>query len=144
MSGAACAIGVDFGGTKIEAILLDASGQERWRERVASPRGDYDASLQAIAGLVARAKQAAGGVPCTIGVGAPGNVTQRGVMKNGNSTQLNNRPLPHDLELLLRQPVRVTNDANCLALSEATDGAGAGADVVFAGILGTGVGAGIA
>jgi len=144
MSGAPYAIGVDFGGTKIEAILLDAGGHERWRERVASPRGDYDAALQAIAGLVARGKQAAGGAPCTVGVGAPGNVTQRGVMKNGNSTHLNNRPLPHDLEQLLHQPVRVTNDANCLALSEATDGAGAGADVVFAGILGTGVGAGIA
>ncbi|HSB25779.1 MAG TPA: ROK family protein [Burkholderiaceae bacterium] len=142
--GATCAIGVDFGGTKIEAILLDAAGVERWRERIASPRGDYDASLQAVAGLVGRARQAAGGARCTIGIGAPGNVTQRGVMKNGNSTQLNNRPLPHDLEVLLGQPVRVTNDANCLALSEATDGAGAGAEVVFAGILGTGVGAGIA
>ena len=142
--GATCAIGVDFGGTKIEAILLDAAGVERWRERIASPRGDYEASLQAIAGLVGRARRAAGGARCTIGVGAPGNVTQRGVMKNGNSTQLNNRPLPHDLEVLLGQPVRVTNDANCLALSEATDGAGAGAEVVFAGILGTGVGAGIA
>ena len=142
--GATCAIGVDFGGTKIEAILLDAAGVERWRERIASPRSDYDASLQAIAGLVGRARQAAGGARCTIGIGAPGNVNQRGVMKNGNSTQLNNRPLPHDLEVLLSQPVRVTNDANCLALSEATDGAGAGAEVVFAGILGTGVGAGIA
>src|SRR5215471_16309595 len=115
MSGAPYAIGVDFGGTKIEAILLDAGGRERWRERVASPRGDYDAALQAIVGLVARGKQAAGGAPCTVGVGAPGNVTQRGVMKNGNSTHLNNRPLPHDLEQLLHQPVRVTNDANCLA-----------------------------
>src|SRR5215471_16613914 len=101
MSGAPYAIGVDLGGTKIEAILLDAAGRERWRERVASPRGDYDAALQAIAALVARAKQAAGGVPCTIGVGGPGNVTQRGVMKNCNSTHLNNRPLPHDLEMLL-------------------------------------------
>jgi len=144
VAGASCAIGVDVGGTKIEAILLDAGGHERWRERIASPRGDYDASLQAIAALVERARHAAGGVPCTIGVGAPGNVTRRGVMKNCNSTQLNNRPLPRDLEALIGQPVRVTNDANCLALSEATDGAGAGADVVFAAILGTGVGAGIA
>ncbi|MBE7427809.1 MAG: ROK family protein [Ideonella sp.] len=143
-SGAPCAIGVDVGGTKIEAIVLDAAGQERWRERVASPRGDYDASLQAIAALVARARQAAGGARCTIGIGAPGNVTARGVMKNGNSTQLNGRPLPRDLEALLGQPVRLTNDANCLALSEATDGAGAGAEVVFAAILGTGTGAGIA
>jgi fructokinase len=142
-TGAPCAIGVDVGGTKIEAIVLDAGGQERWRERVASPRGDYDASLQAIAGIVNRARQAAGGAPCSIGIGAPGNVTERGVMKNCNSTQLNNRPLPRDLEALLGQPVRVTNDANCLALSEATDGAGAGAEVVFAAILGTGVGAGI-
>jgi len=144
VSGASCAIGVDVGGTKIEAILLDAAGHERWRERVASPRGSYDESLQAIVGLVARARQAAGGAPCTVGIGAPGNVTQRGVMKNCNSTQLNNRTLPRDLEALLSQPVRVTNDANCLALSEATDGGGAGADVVFAAILGTGVGAGIA
>lgn len=141
--GGTCAIGVDVGGTKIEAIVLDAAGAERWRERIASPRGSYDASLQAIAGIVNRARAAAGGARCTIGIGTPGNVTERGVMKNCNSTQLNNRPLPHDLEQLLGQPVRVTNDANCLALSEATDGAGAGADVVFAGILGTGVGAGI-
>jgi fructokinase len=144
VNGASCAIGVDLGGTKIEAILLDAAGHERWRERVASPRGNYDESLRAIAALVARARQAAGGAPCTVGVGGPGNLTERGVMKNCNSTQLNNRPLPRDLEALLGQPVRVANDANCLALSEATDGAGAGADVVFAAILGTGVGAGIA
>jgi fructokinase len=144
VGGACCAIGVDLGGTKIEAILLDGGGHECWRERIASPRGSYDGSLQAIAALVARAKQAAGGAPCTIGVGGPGHVTQRGVMKNCNSTQLNDRPLPRDLEALLGQPVRVSNDANCLALSEAADGAGAGADVVFAAILGTGVGAGIA
>lgn len=144
VNGASCAIGVDVGGTKIEAILLDGAGHERWRERVASPRGNYDESLQVIAALVGRARQASGGGPCTVGLGTPGNVTQRGVMKNCNSTQLNNRPLPHDLEVLLGQPVRVANDANCLALSEATDGAGAGADVVFAAILGTGVGAGIA
>ena len=142
-AGARCAIGVDVGGTKIEAILLDATGHERWRERIASPRDDYEASLQAIVGIVNGARQAARGAPCTIGIGAPGNVTERGVMKNCNSTQLNNRPLPRDLEQRLGQPVRVTNDANCLALSEATDGAGAGAEVVFAGILGTGVGAGI-
>ncbi|MFI4929114.1 MAG: ROK family protein [Burkholderiales bacterium] len=143
VGGAGCAIGVDLGGTKIEAILLDDAGHERWRERVASPRGGYDESLQAIGALVARAKQAAGGARCTVGVGTPGQVTQRGVMKNCNSTQLNNRPLPRDLEALLGQPVRVSNDANCLALSEATDGAGADADVVFAAILGTGIGAGI-
>src|SRR5688572_30630424 len=134
-AGAPCAIGVDVGGTKIEAILLDAGGQERWRERVVSPRGDYDASLQAIAGIVNRARQAAGGAHCTIGIGAPGNVTERGVMKNCNSTQLNNRPLPRDLEQRLGQPVIGPNDANCPALSEATDGAGAAAEVVVPGLL---------
>ena len=144
VAGAPCAIGVDVGGTKLEAILLDAAGRECWRERVASPSGSYDELLRAIAALVSRGRQAAAGALCTIGFGTPGNVTQRGVMKNCNSTQLNNRPLPRDLEALLGQAVRVTNDANCLALSEATDGAGAGADVVFAAILGTGVGAGIA
>jgi fructokinase len=138
------AIGIDVGGTKIEAIVLEPAGHERWRERVATPHGDYPAALQAIGALVQRARQAAGGARCTIGIGAPGTVTQRGVMKNCNSTQLNNQPLPHDLQALLGQPVRVANDANCLALSEATDGAGAGAAVVFAAILGTGVGAGIA
>jgi fructokinase len=143
ISGAPCAIGVDVGGTKIEAIVLDAAGHERWRERMASPRGDYEESLQAIVGIVNRARQAVGGVRCTIGIGSPGNATERGVMKNCNSTQFNNRPLPRDLEQRLGQPVIVTNDANCLALSEATDGAGAGAEVVFAAILGTGVGAGI-
>ena len=143
VAGAPCAIGVDVGGTKLEAILLDAAGRERWRERVASPSGSYDELLRAIAALVSRGKQAAGGAPCTIGFGTPGTVTQRGVMKNCNSTQLNNRLLPRDLEALLGQAVRVSNDANCLALSEATDGAGAGANVVFAAILGTGVGAGI-
>jgi fructokinase len=138
-----CAIGVDVGGTKIEAIVLDQAGHELWRERIASPRGDYDESLRAIAELVGRAKQAAQGAPCTIGIGAPGTPNARGVMKNCNSTQLNDRPLPADLEALLGQPVRVANDANCLALSEATDGAGAGAPVVFAAILGTGIGGGI-
>ncbi|MFO1219753.1 MAG: ROK family protein [Burkholderiaceae bacterium] len=140
----AFAIGVDLGGTKIEAIVLDSHGRERWRERVPSPRGDYDATLQAIAALVARARAAVHGAPCSIGFGTPGSVNARGVMKNCNSTQLNGRPLPRDLEALLGQPVRVANDANCLALSEAADGAGAGAPVVFAAILGTGVGAGIA
>jgi fructokinase len=144
MADAAHAIGIDLGGTKIEAIVLDAGGHERFRERVASQRDSYSVSLQAIAGLVTQAKQAVGGAPCTIGIGTPGSVNARGVMKNCNSTQLNDRPLPHDLQALLGQPVCVANDANCLALSEATDGAGAGAEVVFAAILGTGVGAGIA
>ena len=140
---AAWSIGVDVGGSKIEAIALDDAGQERWRERIASPQGGYDESLRAITGLIARARRAAADAPCTIGVGTPGSLTARGVMKNSNSTQFNGRPLPRDLKALLGQPVRVANDADCLALSEATDGAGAAASVVFAAILGTGVGAGI-
>ena len=136
------ALGIDLGGTKIEAVLLAADGQELWRQRIATPAGDYDATLQAIARLVAQARSVGG--PCSIGVGTPGSQTPAGLMKNANSQCLNGRALQADLERLLGQPVRLANDANCLALSEATDGAGAGADVVFAAILGTGTGAGIA
>ena len=137
------ALGIDLGGTKIEAMLLSAQGRELWRKRIATPAGDYEATLQAIASLVAQARDAAGG-PCSIGLGTPGSLTPRGLIKNANSTCLNARPLQTDLESLLGQPVRLANDANCLALSEATDGAGALAPLVFAVILGTGVGAGIA
>jgi fructokinase len=136
------ALGIDLGGTKIEAVLLAADGQELWRQRIATPAGDYDATLQAIATLVAQARSVGG--PCSIGVGTPGSQTPAGLMKNANSQCLNGRALQADLERLLGQPVRLANDANCLALSEATDGAGAGAGVVFAAILGTGTGAGIA
>lgn len=136
------ALGIDLGGTKIEAVLLAADGQELWRQRIATPAGDYDATLHAIATLVAQARSVGG--PCSIGVGTPGSLTPPGLMKNANSQCLNGRPLQADLERLLGQPVRLANDANCLALSEATDGAGAGASVVFAAILGTGTGAGIA
>ena len=136
------ALGIDLGGTKIEAVLLAADGQELWRQRIATPAGDYDATLQAIARLVAQARSVGG--PCSIGVGTPGSQTPAGLMKNANSQCLNGRALQADLERLIGQPVRLANDANCLALSEATDGAGAGADVVFAAILGTGTGAGIA
>ena len=136
------ALGIDLGGTKIEAVLLAADGQELWRQRIATPAGDYEATLQAIATLVAQARSVGG--PCSIGVGTPGSQTPAGLMKNANSQCLNGRALQADLERLLGQPVRLANDANCLALSEATDGAGAGADVVFAAILGTGTGAGIA
>jgi fructokinase len=137
-------IGVDVGGTKIEAVALAADGTERWRRRVVTPAGDYDATVRTIADLVAGCRGALGAAPCTIGVGTPGTVASDGRMKNCNSTCLNSRPLPADLERALGQPVRIANDANCLALSEATDGAGAGADVVFAAILGTGIGGGIA
>ncbi|MBX3645876.1 MAG: ROK family protein [Rubrivivax sp.] len=137
------ALGIDLGGTKIEAMLLSPRGDELWRRRIATPAGDYGATLQAIAALVAQAQDAGGG-PCSIGVGTPGSLTPEGLMKNSNSQCLNGRPLQADLQALLGQPVRLANDANCLALSEATDGAGAGAPVVFAAILGTGCGAGIA
>ena len=137
-------IGVDLGGTKIEAIVLDADGATRWRERVPTPAGDYDATLAAIAGLLQRAGadlDLAADAP--VGVGTPGSPTRSGRIKNANSTCLNGRELGDDLQRHLRRPVRLVNDADCLALSEATDGAGAGARVVFAAILGTGVGAGI-
>jgi len=137
------AIGVDLGGTKIEAIVLAPDGNTRWRHRVATPAGDYAATVAAVAALVRRAESELGLAPCTVGVGAPGTPTTEGLIKNANSTCLNGQPLAADLGLALRRPVRVANDANCLALSEATDGAAAGAPVTFAAILGTGVGAGI-
>lgn len=138
------ALGLDLGGTKVEARLFGPAGQELWRERAPTPAGDYAATVQLLAALAARARDAAGGAPLTIGVGTPGVAAHGGRMKNCNSTCLNGQLLQADLETALGQPVRLANDANCLALSEATDGAGAGADVVFAAILGTGTGAGIA
>src|SRR5438552_13097668 len=135
-------IGIDLGGTKIEAIALSPAGQEITCLRVATPR-DYAASLDAIAGLVRELERAAGGQG-TVGVGIPGTVVPRtGLVKNANSTWLNGQPLERDLVGRLGRPVRVMNDANCFALSEATDGAAAGAPVVFGVILGTGVGGGI-
>src|SRR5256884_4800930 len=135
-------IGIDLGGTKIEAIALSPAGQEITRLRVATPR-DYAASLDAIAGLVQELERAAGGQG-TVGVGIPGTVVPRtGLVKNANSTWLNGQPLERDLAGRLGRPVRVMNDANCFALSEATGGAAAGAHVVFGVILGTGVGGGI-
>jgi fructokinase len=136
-------IGVDLGGTKIEAIVLDAQGTSLWRERVATPVGDYDATLNAIAQLVRRAETERGLTTAPVGIGTPGSLTRAGLIKNANSTCLNGRALVRDLERLLGRAVRIANDANCLALSEATDGAAAGANVVFAAILGTGVGGGI-
>jgi fructokinase len=135
--------GVDLGGTKIEAVVLDAAGQALWRQRTATPSGDYAGTLACIGDLIARAEQDLKQRAQRIGVGAPGVLTHAGVMKNCNSQCLNGQPLERDLIALLKRPVRIANDANCLALSEATDGAGAGAEVVFAAILGTGVGAGV-
>src|SRR2546426_9082232 len=127
---------------KIEAVALSPAGEEIARRRVTTPR-DYVASLEAIAALV-KELEAAADEPGTVGVGIPGTVVPRtGLVKNANSTWLNGRPLGRDLEQRLDRPVRLMNDANCFALSEATDGAAAGAHVVFGVILGTGVGGGI-
>ncbi|HMH81727.1 MAG TPA: ROK family protein, partial [Gemmatimonadales bacterium] len=141
-------IGIDLGGTKIEAIALSPAGLEISRRRVATP-ADYVACLDAIVALVReleRGAEAAGtvGTVGTVGVGIPGTVVPRtGLVKNANSTWLNGRPLGRDLEERLGRPVRLMNDADCFALSEATDGAAANAHVVFGVILGTGVGGGI-
>ncbi len=137
-------IGIDLGGTKIAAIALDKAGHALAARRVATPRHDYDATVRAIAGLVADL-EAERGRPGSVGVGMPGAVSPlTGLVKNANSTWLNGRPFHRDLEAALARPVRCANDANCLAVSEAVDGAAAGAAVVFAVILGTGVGAGLA
>ncbi len=138
------AIGIDLGGTKIEVAALDENGKVLFRRRTPTPREDYRATLEAIARLV-REAEAELGVTGTVGVGHPGAISPAtGLIKNANSTWLNGRPFDRDLCALLDRPVAFANDANCLALSEATDGAGAGATVVFAVILGTGVGGGIA
>ncbi len=137
------AIGVDLGGTKIEAVVLDGQGTSLWRERVATPAGDYRGTLATVAALVARAEIELGLHNCSVGVGTPGSLTRSGHIKNANSTCLNGEALERDLTQVLGRPVRVANDANCLALSEATDGAAADAAVSFSVILGTGVGAGI-
>ena len=131
-------IGVDLGGTKIEAIALDRDGSERGRRRVPTPRDRYAATLAAITTLV-EGLEREGGEPARVGIGMPGAISPAtGLVKNANSTWLNGRPLRQDLERLLHRPLRFANDANCFALSEARDGAGAGARVVFGVILGTG------
>lgn len=135
-------IGIDLGGSKIEAALLSAEGAISFRRRVETPR-DYAATLDALVSLVGEAHGEAGEA-CSVGVGIPGTISPAtGLVKNANSTWLNGRPLDRDLAEALGQPVRVANDANCFALSEALDGAGAGAGSVFGVILGTGVGGGL-
>jgi predicted NBD/HSP70 family sugar kinase len=137
-------LGIDLGGTKISAIVLDREGRELWRTRGPTPRDDYDQTLNAIAALVAAGEQAAG-AGCSVGVGIPGAPSRiTGLIKNANSTWLNGRPLQTDLEARLGTPVRLANDANCLVASEVTDGAATGASVVFCVILGTGTGGGLA
>jgi fructokinase len=136
-------IGVDLGGTKIEALALAADGRELARRRVATPRHDYDATLQAIGGLVAQLERDTGEAG-TVGVGMPGTLSPAtGLVKNANSTWLNGRAFDRDLAAVLGRDVRCANDANCFALSEARDGAAAGARVVFGVIVGTGTGGGI-
>jgi fructokinase len=135
-------IGVDLGGTKTEIVALDENGRERFRRRIATPRDDYEATLAAIAMLVHEAEQVVGRAP--IGIGTPGAISPAtGLMKNANSTWLIGRPLGDDLNRVLRRHVRIANDANCFALSEAVDGAAAGAEVVFGVIIGTGTGGAI-
>ena len=136
-------LGIDLGGTKIEIIALGDDGRELLRRRVATPKEDYRGILDAIAGLVAEAESALG-ERGSVGIGTPGSISRAtGLLRGSNSLCLNGKPIRSDLEALLRRPVQITNDANCFALSEATDGAGAGAEVVFGVILGTGVGGGI-
>jgi fructokinase len=136
-------IGIDLGGTKIEGIALDDSGAMLVRRRVATPQGDYRATVEAVASLV-RAIEAEAGRQGTVGVGMPGALSSlSGRVKNSNSTCLIGQPLQGDLEAALSREVRLANDANCFALSEAIDGAGRGVRVVFGAILGTGVGGGI-
>jgi fructokinase len=136
-------IGIDLGGTKIEAIALDDEGETLVRQRIPSPRDDYDATLDAVVGLVRQIETGLAKVG-TIGVGIPGTISPAsGLVKNANSTWLIGRPLAEDLTTRLGRPIRLANDANCFAISEATDGAGADAAVVFGVIVGTGTGGGI-
>jgi fructokinase len=137
-------LGIDLGGTKIAAVVLAADGRVVWETRIATPRGNYDATVDAIADLVASGEFAAK-ESCTVGIGMPGAISPAtGLVKNANSTWLNGRPLQQDLETRLGRDVLLANDANCLAVSEAVDGAAAGARVVFGVILGTGTGGGVA
>ncbi|HUL77688.1 MAG TPA: ROK family protein [Vicinamibacteria bacterium] len=136
-------IGLDLGGTKIEGVALDDDGAQLARRRVATPRHDYAATLEAMAALV-RDLEEKTALRGTVGVGMPGALSPAtGLVKNANSTWLIGQPLDRDLSALLDRPVRFANDANCFALSEAVDGAGAGARVVFGVIVGTGTGGGI-
>jgi len=135
--------GIDLGGTKIELLALNGEGREVLRRRATTPPGDYAGTLQAIRRLIVEAERELG-CQATIGIGTPGAASKAtGRMKNCNSTCLNGQPLREDLEHLLERPIRMANDADCFALSEATDGAAAGAANVFGVILGTGVGGGI-
>lgn len=143
-------IGIDLGGTKIEAIALDELGVELARQRVDTPAGDYQGTLLAIKSLIESIESKVGITDkseASIGICTPGAMSYAqssvGLLKNSNSVCMNGKPVFNDLETLLQRPIKITNDANCFALSEATDGAAKGAEVVFGVIIGTGVGAGI-
>lgn len=137
-------IGIDLGGTKTEVIALSDQGEQLFRHRLPTPRQDYRQTIETIATLVAMAEQATG-QQGTVGMGIPGSISPyTGVVKNANSTWLNGQHFDKDLSLRLEREVRLANDANCLAVSEAVDGAAAGAQTVFAVIIGTGCGAGVA
>jgi fructokinase len=137
-------IGIDLGGTKIEAIALSASGIILARRRVATPSGNYELAVKAIVDLVSAIEKELG-ASGTVGIGTPGAISPAtGLIKNANSTALNGHTLDKDLTFALEREVRLSNDANCFALSEAVDGAGAGAEIVFGVIIGTGTGGGIA
>lgn len=137
-------IGIDLGGTKIEGVVLDGSGDERARLRRPTPRDDYDATIEEIAELVADLESETGTTLSTIGIGMPGSISPAsGQVQNANSTWLNGKPFHDDISARLGRPVRCANDANCFALSEAIDGAAAKARIVFGIILGTGCGGGV-
>ena len=137
-------IGIDLGGTKIEVIAISNEGVELYRKRVDTPKGDYQQTLEAITQLVLDAEVELG-EKGSVGIGIPGTISPyTGTVKNANSTWIIAQPLDKDLSKMLNRPVRISNDANCLAVSEATDGAGAGERVIFAVIIGTGCGAGLA
>lgn len=137
-------VGIDLGGSKIEGAAIDATGVTRVRRRLPTPVQDYHGTIEAIVGLVESIEQKIG-TAASVGIGIPGAVSPAtGLVKNANSTWLIGRPLQGDIEAALGRPVRLANDANCFALSEATDGAAGSADIVFGVILGTGVGGGIA
>lgn len=136
-------VGVDLGGTKIEIVALGPEGAELIRRRVPTPAGEYGATLDAIAALLSSVESELGRVE-RVGIGTPGAIDPAtGLLQNSNSTVLNGKPLEGDIAQRLQRPVRIENDANCFAISESLDGAGAGCDVVFGVILGTGIGGGI-
>ena len=138
-------IGIDLGGTKIEAVRLSPTGEIRYRHRCATPHGDYDRIIDVLTEVVEMAQLSFPDLePATVGIGAPGAQSHKtGMIKNSNTTVINGKNLPEDLEQACGYPIRIANDADCFTLSEAIDGAGAGQAVVFGVILGTGVGGGI-